>query len=332
MTYKKLVFDKTKDKSKKLNLIKFDQPKPQPGEVLVEVFYSCINYKDALGVTGRGAIFKTSPIVPGIDFSGTALSGKYKGKTVIGQGLGFGESFDGGYTQLVCCDEDLLIPLNEGLHAKEAMALGTAGFTAALAVQRMIVNGQTKNKGPVLINGATGGVGGFAVQIFKQLGFEVHALTNRIQFSEHLKNLGADEVIEYKDFSAHNSNHKPKALESTVWGGAVDNLGGDFLEKALPKIQLWGSVASIGLAKDHSFSTTVMPFILRGVSLLGVSSGNCPMDLRVELWKKLAQDWKPKKILELISEELSLEEVLDASHKILDHKASAGRVLVNTKA
>jgi NADPH2:quinone reductase len=325
MTYKKLAFDKS---TKKLDLIRFDQPKAGSGQVLVEVFYSCINYKDALGVTGRGAIFKKSPIVPGIDFSGTALDGKHKGKTVVGQGMGFGENFDGGYSQLVCCDEELLIPLSDGLSAKEAMALGTAGFTAALAAHRMLINGQTKDKGPILINGATGGVGGFAVQIFKKLGYEVHAVTNRMQFEEHLKDLGADKVLDYQKIF----DEKPKALESAQWGGAVDNLGGDFLEKVLPKIELWGNVASIGLAKNHKFSTTVMPFILRGVSILGASSSNCPMELRKELWKKLALEWKPVKLTGLITEEVSLEEVLDVSHKILDHKASAGRVLVNIKA
>jgi len=323
-TQKKLVFDKT---TKKLNVVKFDQTKPQPGHVLVEVFYSGINYKDALGVTGRGAIFKTDVIVPGIDFAGQALSGEHKGKTVLGQGLGFGERFDGGYTTLVSCDENLLIPLGDDLTAQEAMALGTAGFTAALAAHRMIQNGQDKDKGPILINGATGGVGGFAVQIFKQLGYEVHALTHRMQFEGHLKSMGADEVIDYKDFV----QTKTKALETAVWGGAVDNLGGDFLEQVLPKINLWGNVSSIGLAKNHSFETTVMPFILRGVSLLGASSANCPMAMRKELWKKLGSEWKPAKLLDLLSAEVGLEEVLDVSHKILDHKAEPGRILVDLK-
>jgi len=325
MTYKKLEYNKT---TKKLNTVNFDKPEPQQGQALVEVFYSCINYKDALGVTGKGAIFKTSPIVPGIDFSGTALTGKFKGKTVIGQGLGFGESFDGGYTELVCCDEELLIPLDDGLSAKEAMAIGTAGFTAALAAHRMIQNGQTKDKGPILVSGATGGVGGFAVQIFKNLGYEVQVVTNRMKFKDYLKDLGADEVLAYDE----HFDKKTKALESVKWGGAIDNLGGEFLERVLPQIELWGNVASIGLAKNHAVATTVMPFILRGVSILGASSANCPMELRVQLWKKLAKEWKPKKILDLISEEVALEEVLDVSHKILDHKASAGRILINMKA
>jgi len=324
-SHKKLVFTK---KTKKLEEVTFDHPKPQPGKVLVEVFYSCINYKDALGVTGRGAIFKMDSIVPGIDFSGTAITGAHKGQTVIGQGLGFGETFDGGYSQLVQCDEELLIPLGDGLSAKDAMALGTAGFTAALAAHRMIVNGQAKDKGPILINGATGGVGGFAVQIFKRLGFDVHVVTSRPQHSDYLSDLGVDKVMSYTDFV----KEKPKALESVLYGGVVDNLGGEFLEHSLPKVQLWGNVASIGLARGHKFNSTVMPFILRGVSVLGASSANCPMEIRQKLWQKLAGEWKPKKLSELVSTEVSLEEVLDVSHKILDHEAQPGRVLVNLKA
>ena len=321
--FKKLVFDKN---TKKLELIHFESMKPQSGRVLVEVFYSGINYKDALGVTGRGAIFKTNPIVPGIDLVGRAQSGIYKGKMVLGQGSGFGESFDGGYTEQLLCDEELLIPLPEGLSSEESMALGTAGFTAALAAHRMLENGQNPEKGPILVGGATGGVGSFAIQIFKKLGFEVHALTHRMEFEGYLKDLGADEVLNYK--TVFSSDDKLKPLMASRWGGVVDNLGGGFLEKALPQVSLWGNVASIGLARGVGFSSTVMPFILRGVSLLGVSSANCPKPLREKLWQYLATDWKPSRISELINQSLSLEEVLDASHKILDHKARPGRSLV----
>ena len=193
----------------------------------------------------------------------------------------------------------------------------------------MLQNGQTKDKGPILISGATGGVGSFAVQIFKSLGFEVHAVTHRMEFEGYLKNLGADQVLNYAETFADEQKMRP--LESSRWGGVIDNLGGDFLEKALPQVSLWGNVASIGLAKKASFSTTVMPFILRGVSLLGASSGNCSIKLREDLWRKLAQDWKPKKLLELVNQEVSLEEVLDSSHKILDHKSQPGRTLINLK-
>ena len=221
---KKLIYDKA---SQKLALSFFDEgAKPLKNtEVSVEVFYSSINYKDALGVSGRGSIFKTSPIIPGIDFSGLALTGKYKGQNVIGQGCGFGESFDGGYTQKTFCDESLLVPLPNGLSLKEAMALGTAGFTAALVVHRMLQNGQSKDKGPVLVSGATGGVGAFATQILNQLGFEVHVVTHRMEHEEYLKKLGASEVLDYeKAFSGK----EVRALEKSKWGGVVDSLGGEF--------------------------------------------------------------------------------------------------------
>jgi NADPH2:quinone reductase len=293
----------------------------------IEVHYSGINYKDALGVTGRGPIFKTTPIVPGIDFSGKALKGKFKGKYVIAQGSGFGESFDGGYTTHSFCDDEHLIELPDGLSPKESMTLGTAGFTAALAVHRMLSNNLKSSDGPVLVSGATGGVGSFAIQILKKLGFEVHALTHRLEHKDYLNSLGSDEVFEPDELF----KEKAKPLEKATWAGVVDNLGGDFLSSVLPRIKPWGVLSSIGIAKGSKLETTVMPFILRGVSLLGASSTNCPMDLRKELWSNLASDWKPSKITELIASEVNLEEVLDSSHKILDHKSQPGRVLVNLK-
>lgn len=294
---------------------------------LVEVFYSGINYKDALGVTGRGAIFKIDPIIPGIDFSGVALSGKFKGKEVLAQGSGFGESFDGGYTQYSNCSDEHLLELPSGLSMKEAMVLGTAGFTAALAVHRMLKNDQSPSMGPILVSGATGGVGSFAIQILSGLGFEVTAFTHRLEHKDYLLGLGAQAVVTPEDVYGE----KTRALEKSRWGGVVDNLGGEFLEKVLPQVAPWGCVSSIGLAKGPQFTTTVMPFILRGVSLLGASSTHCPKELREELWIKLGTDWKPKQILELVAATVSLEEVLDSSHKILDHKSGTGRVLVDLK-
>ncbi|MGH1468971.1 MAG: YhdH/YhfP family quinone oxidoreductase [Bdellovibrionales bacterium] len=318
MKGKKAVFEK----SKGLELVETEVNSPH-----IEVYYSGINYKDALGVTGRGAIFKKEPIVPGIDFSGKALKGEYKGQNVIAQGCGFGESFDGGYTQYSDCTGEHLIPLPKELSPKEAMVLGTAGFTAALAIHRMLQNGLTPESGAVLVSGATGGVGSFAIQILNKLGFRVEALTHRPEHEAYLKDLGAKEVLSPKEVY----EHKPRPLEKARWAGVIDNLGGEFLEGVLPQVTPWGVVSSIGLAKGAEFKTTVMPFILRGVSLLGASSTHCPMSLRKELWGKLASDWKPLKIEELIYKEVALEEVLDSSHKILDHKSVKGRFLVNLK-
>ena len=293
----------------------------------VEVFYSGINYKDALGVTGRGPIFKMEPIIPGVDFSGVALSGKFKGREVLAQGSGFGESFDGGYTQYSNCTDEYLLELPSGLSMKEAMVLGTAGFTAALAVYRMLKNDQKPSMGPILVSGATGGVGSFAIQILSGLGFEVAAFTHRIEYKEYLLGLGAKTVVTPEEVYSE----KKAALQKARWGGVVDNLGGEFLENILPQVSPWGCVSSIGLAKGVKFQATVMPFILRGVSLLGASSTHCPRELREELWEKLATVWRPRQILELIEATVSLEEVLDSSHKILDHKSGTGRVLVDLK-
>lgn len=316
-TYKKLFFE-----DKKLSLLTEKILSPS-----VEVLYSGINYKDALGGTGRGPIFKTNPIIPGIDFSGLALKGKYKGRNVLAQGCGFGESFDGGYTQYSDCTDEHLMVLPEGLSPREAMILGTAGFTAALAIYRMLQNGLIPEMGPVLVSGATGGVGSFSIQLFSKLGFKVTALTYRMEHKDYLLGLGAEEVVTPEDVYSE----VPKALEKARWAGVIDNLGGQFLEAVLPQVMPWGSVSSIGLATGAEFKTTVMPFILRGVSILGASSTHCSKPLREELWERLATDWKPENIESLISKEVSLEEVLDSSHKILDHKGGTGRVLVNLK-
>ena len=309
-----------------------EQGQKQQGQALVEVYYSGINYKDALGVCGKAPIFKKDPIVPGIDMAGVALTGVYKGQEIIAQGCSLGEVFDGGYTQKALVDESLLIPRPEGLSLKESMTLGTAGFTAALAYYRMKQNGQTPDKGPILVSGATGGVGGFAVQIFSQNGYEVCVVTHRKGFKDKLMGLGANNVFMYDElFPKLSSKQRSKPLEKIKWGGVIDNLGGGFLESVLPQVSLWGNVCSIGLAKGGDFNTSVMPFILRGVSLLGVSSNNCTMDIRKDLWKGLGGHLKPQSLLDQIHSEVTLEGVLEASKKILDHK-SQGRVLVDVKS
>lgn len=303
---------------------------PKADEVLVEVHYSGVNYKDALGVCNRAPIFKKPEIIPGIDLAGKVLESRdselQEGSEVLVNGMGLGESIDGGYSGLACVPRDKIVPLPAGLSLKESMALGTAGFTAGLAVQRMVTNGQTPEKGPILISGATGGVGAFALQIFNKLGFETQVVTHRPEKEEYLKNLGAQEVLFYEEHFS--GSFRP--LEKGRWGGVVDNLGGEFLERVLPQIHLWGNVASIGLAKGASFKATVMPFILRGVSLLGASSNNCDHTTRLEVWDKLGSDWKPGVLLDLISQELSLDQVVAYSQELLDHKRT-GRALVKIK-
>ena len=297
----------------------------------VEVHYSGINYKDALGVCGKAPIFKSDPIVPGIDLSGVALDGPFKGEMVLAQGCNIGEIYNGGYTQVAYVDSSLLIPLQKGLSLKESMILGTAGFTAALAIHLMELNGQSPEKGSVLVSGATGGVGGFATQILNKKNYKVVAVTHRLEFKEHLKKIGASEVLHYSDVvSQSEKKEKTAPLKTVKWAGAIDNLGGEFLESVLPEVSLWGNVCSIGLAKGARFSSSVMPFILRGVHLLGVSSNNCNMNLRKDLWKKLGDDFKPNNLIDSVYKVVSLDEVKKASEDILEHK-SQGRVLVDVK-
>ncbi len=298
------------------------------GEVLISVEYSGVNYKDALGVTNTAPIFKTNPIVPGIDLAGEVIETKSKkfnkGQKVLVNGMGLGENINGGFSKLAVVSESIVVPLPTNLSTKEAMAYGTAGFTAGLAVYRMIQNGQDPNKGPILVSGATGGVGGFAVQIFKLLDYDVEVVTHRKKdFETDLKALGAKKIHQYEELF----KEKSRPLEKARFGGVIDNLGGEFLEEVLPLVNLWGNVASIGLAKGTRFKTSVMPFILRGVSLLGASSNNCDMSVRKEVWELLAGDWKVEHLLSLVKEEIGLEEIPVYSKGLIEHEKS-GRALV----
>ncbi|MCB0411308.1 MAG: YhdH/YhfP family quinone oxidoreductase [Bdellovibrionales bacterium] len=296
------------------------------GEVLIRSKFSSINYKDALGVTGKGKIFRQLPMVGGIDVSSEVIESRDRnfspGDAVLVTGCGLGEESFGGYSEYVRVPSTSVVQLPNGLSPKEAMQLGTAGFTAALSLWRMQQVQQSPAQGPILITGASGGVGSFAVQIFSQAGFEVWALSGRPELHDYLKELGADRCFTEKELQL---GHRP--LESVKFGGVIDNVGGELLAKLLPHVQLWGSVASIGLAGGANFQTTVMPFILRGVSLLGVSSNNCTRDTRLEIWKNLSQNWKPSLIESIQNETVGLEEVMDRAEKLLNRQLS-GRVLV----
>ena len=310
---------------------------PKAGEVKIKVQYSSVNYKDALGVTGAGRIFKKFPIVGGIDMAGEVVespSGKFKlGDPVLVTGCGLGETHDGGYAEYVIESEENVVPRTWGhkptamLTARQAMIFGTAGFTAELALARMLQNGQTPDMGPILVTGASGGVGQFAIRAFSRTGFEVHALSGKMELRPRLEKLGAKKVIAPKDFSL-----KSRPLESIEYGGAVDNLGGKTLAAIIARVQLWGNVASIGLAESVELQTTVMPLILRGVSLLGVSSNNCARDLRLKLWQKLAAEISsdPSEAADLdqfVMDEVSLQKIVNVSQEMLARKIH-GRILV----
>ncbi len=264
------------------------------GEVLIRVAYSSVNYKDALAATGTGKIIRRFPCVGGIDLSGTVVDSadpRFKaGDPVIATSFNIGVSHHGGYAEYARIPAAWVIPLPAGLTLFDAMALGTAGFTAALGVVRMEDNGLRPENGPVIVTGASGGVGGLAIDMLAGLGYHVVALTGKAQEEGYLKDLGAAE-IKLRDTI---DPAKTRPLDAALWAGAVDNVGGDTLAWVLSTMQQAGTVASIGNAQSHTLNTTVFPFILRGVSLLGVDSGYIGEPTRSRVWQRLAGDMKPR--------------------------------------
>lgn len=265
-----------------------------PGELLVKVEYSSVNFKDALAATGAGKIIRRFPCVGGIDLAGTVAESSderfRKGDAVIATSYDIGVSHDGGYAQYARVPAAWAVPMPGGLDAFGAMALGTAGFTAGLAVERMEHDGLEPDHGPVIVNGATGGVGSIAIDILAGAGYRVTAFTGKESETAYLRGIGAAEVMLAKSLDLS----RVKPLDKATWAGAVDNLGGDALAWLASTMQVGGTLASIGLAASHTLNTTVMPFILRGVSLLGIDSVNAPMPVREKVWKRLASDLKPR--------------------------------------
>jgi len=298
-----------------------------PGEVVVRVAYSSLNYKDALAVTGKGSIARGYPRTAGIDLSGTVESSTdpaYRpGDLVLATGAGLGESLDGGLAERARLPSAALIPLPPGLSLLEAMALGTAGFTAALALRRLLENHQTPDRGPIAITGATGGVGGIALGLLKRAGFTTAAITGKPAAASYLRELGADEVVARDALPTAG-----KPLETAVWGGAVDSLGGETLAYLTRTVRPWGNIACIGLAQSPVLNTTVMPLILRGVSLLGINSVEVPRAWRAAVWDRLAGEWKPHDIERLIVRAvIGLEEVPRACAELVAGEAR-GRYVV----
>ena len=266
------------------------------GDVVIRVAYSSVNFKDALAATGAGKIIRRFPCVGGVDLSGTVVESDdarfKKGDAVIATSYDIGVAHDGGYAGYARIPAAWVLPMPKGLDLFEAMALGTAGYTAALAVERMEHEGLKPANGPVIVTGATGGVGSIAVDILSACGYRVVALTGKEAESDYLKRIGAAEVMLRSSLDL--SRIKP--IDKATWAGAVDNLGGDVLSWIASTMQVGGTLASIGLAASHTFNTTVMPFILRGVSLLGVDSVNTPMALREKVWRRLGTDLKPRRL------------------------------------
>jgi acrylyl-CoA reductase (NADPH) len=296
------------------------------GEVVIRCAWSCVNYKDALAVTGAGKILRSFPLVGGIDTAGTVVSStdtRYsEGDEVVVTSAGLSETRDGGYAEYARLAADSVIPLAEGFSLRDAMALGTAGFTAALAVHQMEHNGLRPDQGPVAVNGASGGVGSVAIDLLAGRGYEVHAISSKAAATDYLHKLGAAEVLTPAELDMGT-----RPLERPRWAGAIDNLGGDQLSWFTRTANYGANVASIGLAASHKLETTVMPFILRGVNLLGINAVDTPRDLRMAVWKRLATDLKPRHLEHIINGEIGLDGLQECMQDWLEGKVT-GRKLV----
>ena len=324
--FKALVVDKTENDFT-VNVKKVTIQDLQAGDVLIKVSYSSVNYKDGLASTPDGKIVRSYPFIPGIDLAGVVVSSndsRFKaGDEVIATSYEIGVAHYGGYSEYAQIPAEWVVPLPEGLSLKEAMVYGTAGFTAALSVQRLEENGLTPEKGSVLVTGATGGVGSIAVAILAKRGYHVVASTGKQSEHDFLIEIGASEILSREDVTGE----KIRALDKQLWAAAVDPVGGKTLASILSKITYNGSVAVSGLTGGGDVPTTVFPFILRGVNLLGIDSVYCPMETRIALWKRMATDFKPDNLLNVMNKEVSLEELPNDLSSILKGEAR-GRTIV----
>ncbi len=308
------------------------QPPPSPaeGELLVRVLYSAVNYKDALAVSGRGRILRRSPLVGGIDAAGVVVTsrapGWLPGAAVVAAGCGLGEERDGGYADYVCAPADLWTRLPEGLTPRTAAALGSAGLTAALALARLEEAGLRPGEGEVLITGASGGVGSFAVDLFSRVGYRVVALSGRTVLREYLTTLGAVEVLPPPE-----RLEGPAGLASARWAGAVDNVGGPTLAWLLERVRRGGKVAAIGMAAGSTVTLSVFPFILRQVDLLGVNSTEIDPERRAWLWDRLAGPWRPPHLDLIAARTVGFDDLPRAVDDVLERR-HRGRIVVRLGA
>lgn len=297
------------------------------GEVTIRVLYSGINYKDALACSPTGRVVRTYPMVPGIDLAGTVVASSdarfREGDEVLVTSYELGTGHYGGFSAFARVPADWVVPLPQGLTHREAMILGTAGFTAALSIQRMEENGLSKEQGPVLVRGATGGVGSSSVSMLAALGYEVEASTGKSADHQYLLDLGAKRVLTREELVPSVS----KPLNKEHWAGSVDPVGGDSLAHVLSQIKYGGSVALSGLTGGGEFAASVFPFILRGVNVLGIDSVACPAEVRKPLWERIAKELKPKGLEQTVYQEVTLDGVTEAAKQVLEGKVR-GRVLV----
>jgi NADPH2:quinone reductase len=279
-----------------------------PGDVVVRVTYSDINYKDALAATGTAPILRKYPLAGGIDLAGevvTSADPRYTpGQHVLVTGCGLSETQDGGYAEYSRLHGDWVIPLPAGLTDADAMKLGTAGFTAALAIHRMEQNGQTPARGPVVVTGATGGVGSLAVNMLAGRGYEVVAVSGKTEADAYLRDIGATRILRRQEI-----NLGSKPMEAAQWAGAIDNVGGELLTWLTRTVDYNGNIASIGLAGSHELHTTVMPFILRGVNLLGINSSATLRSVRLDVWSRIATDLRPSALNRIADKTVTFNEL-----------------------
>ena len=307
-------------------ITQMDESRLDAGEVTIRVAYSSVNYKDALAATGAGKIIRRFPCIGGIDLSGVVIKSadpRFKeGDPVIATSFDIGVAHHGGYAEIARVPADWVVPLPPGLSLYEAMALGTAGFTAALAIVRMEENRLTPAKGAVIVTGATGGVGSLAVDMLAKIGYHVVALTGKESEAEYLRSLGAAEVLLRQSIDLS----KIRPLDRGRWAGAVDNLGGDILAWIASTMEQGGTIASIGLAASMKLNTTVAPFILRGVSLLGIDSGYIREPYRQGVWQRLASDLRPPH-LDSMARKIAFEQLPETFAEYIAGRAK-GRVVV----
>jgi NADPH2:quinone reductase len=296
------------------------------GNVVVRVSHSTINYKDALAATGAGKILRRYPLNGGIDLAGTVISSEdaafQPGTEVLVNGCGLSETVDGGYAEYARLDSASLVPLPEGMSAAEAMQIGTAGYTAALAIHRMEQNGQRPENGPVVVTGATGGVGSIAIDMLDARGYEAVALTGKASEEAYLREIGARRILirDQIDFGR-------RPMEKAQWAGAIDNLGGDYLTWLTRTVDYGGNIASIGLAASPALNTTVLPFILRAVCLLGINSVDTPRELRLAVWSRIATDLRPRHLDRIGHTTIAFDDLPGAFQAYLDGTIT-GRTVV----
>ena len=297
-----------------------------PGNVVIKVSHSTINYKDALAATGAGKILRRYPLVGGIDLAGTVVTSDDEdfqpGDAVLVNGCGLSESIDGGYAEYARIDSESLVPVPEGMTAAETMQLGTAGYTAALAIHRMEQNGQLPENGPIVVNGATGGVGSIAIDMLSGRGYEVVAVTGKADGADYLKSIGASRVLLRDDM-----DFGKRPMEKAQWAGAIDSLGGEHLTWLTRTVDYGGNIASVGLAAGYKLETTVLPFILRAVCLLGINSVDTPRELRLRVWSRIGGDLHPQHLDKIGHTTVAFDELPGQFQAYIDGTVT-GRVVV----